>query len=157
MWAATAVFGASLAACGASPTALAPHSVDFPAKKRHTETFQYTGKEQHFTVPSGITSVKIIAAGASGGGNPSGNGNGGLMQATIPVTPGEKLAVFVGGAGGTSTHGSAGSSGYNGGGGAGGGGGGGGSSYAEPSATHDKDQKGAAPPGDGSITFLWST
>jgi hypothetical protein len=36
-----------------------------------------------------------------------------------------------------------------------GGGGGGGSSYIEPGATNVKDQKGAAPPGNGQIVISW--
>jgi hypothetical protein len=81
------------------------------------ETFHYTGKEQSFTVPSGVTQIDVAASGA---GSPSGDdyygGRGGLSKATIGVNPGEKLAIFVGGAGVASTGGSGGSGGFNGGG-----------------------------------------
>ncbi|MGA8574213.1 MAG: glycine-rich protein [Candidatus Cybelea sp.] len=56
-------------------------------------TFNYTGAQQNFTVPTGATHVTVKAYGGSSG---SGLG-GGYVKATIPVTPGESLAVFVGG------------------------------------------------------------
>jgi hypothetical protein len=73
----------------------------------HAQKFKYTGKMQTFAVPAGVTQVTIVATGASG---PSGSsrsslycqyvgGNGGSVKATVPVTPGENLAVFVGGEG----------------------------------------------------------
>jgi hypothetical protein len=82
-----------------------------------SRSFAYTGKAQTFTVPVGVKAVKIVASGASG---PSGEyhygGNGGLVKATIPVMPGEKLAIFVGGEGGAAAYGTNGAGGYNGGG-----------------------------------------
>jgi hypothetical protein len=71
----------------------------------HHRTFHYTGREQHFKVPRGVTQLTVTASGASGpysmvtGSCTLAGGLGGLVQATIPVTPGEKLAVFVGGEG----------------------------------------------------------
>ena len=68
--------------------------------------FNYTGAEQDFVVPLGVTVVTIVASGAAGGegydseGSP---GSGGMTTATIPVTPGETLAVFVGEQGGSAT------------------------------------------------------
>jgi hypothetical protein len=92
----------------------------------NTETFNFTGTPQGFTVPPGVTLLQIDAMGASGAGlfpaNPS--GNGGRVQATLPVTPGEVLTVMVGGggfltgAGGFNGGGASGSSGTYGGGGA---------------------------------------
>ena len=68
---------------------------------RHHQRFSYTGHPQTFKVPDGVTSITISASGASGGGGTdnygsTSGGNGGLVKATIAVTPGEKLAVFVG-------------------------------------------------------------
>jgi len=96
-----------------------------------TVIFNYTGGQQTWVVPAGVTSVSVDARGASGGvgagwgGSPGGGGYGGRTQATITVTPGETLYIYVGGLGGTPT------AGYNGGGagwdiycGSGGGGGG---------------------------------
>ncbi|MFY9720044.1 MAG: glycine-rich protein, partial [Candidatus Cybelea sp.] len=86
-----------------------------------SETFKYTGKKQTFTVPVGVKQVSVVVSGAIG---PSGDGyvggNGGMVKATIPVTPGEKLAVFVGGEGGAAGYGVAGQAGFNGGGAGGG-------------------------------------
>ena len=96
-----------LASCAASqPPLMAPGAnVQVPAKT--SETFKYTGKKQTFTVPAGVTQLSVVASGASG---PSGSGyvggNGGMVKATIPVTPGEKLAIFVGGEGGAAGYGS---------------------------------------------------
>lgn len=70
----------------------------------HEQRFDYTGEEQKFVVPSGVTKVRVIAYGAIGGGvtYPSNYseipGLGGRVSAKIAVSPGETLAVFVGGA-----------------------------------------------------------
>jgi titin len=94
-----------------------------PARAAITVTFTYTGSggEQDWTVPAGVTSITIQASGAQGGGGgnsgPSaGNGgNGGSVTATISVTPGESLAVFVGGKGGAGALPSGGAGAFNGG------------------------------------------
>lgn len=67
----------------------------------HSQTFRYIGKEQSFKVPADVKSITVLARGASGGSNGEGHaqGRGGRVVATIPVIPGERLAVFVGGAG----------------------------------------------------------
>ena len=73
-------------------------------------------------VPAGVTTVSFDAKGASGGGASGSQGSrvtagpGGEVKATIPVTPGQKLGIFVGGDGadGVST-GDGGTGGYNGG------------------------------------------
>jgi hypothetical protein len=90
------VMVAMLAGCGGHasngvmPTDAAPSS--FPYHK----SFYYTGSKQSFEVPSGVRNLDIVARGAVGDGNPP--AGGGRVHATIPVTPGEKLWVFVGGA-----------------------------------------------------------
>ncbi|MCF8449495.1 MAG: Ig-like domain-containing protein, partial [Taibaiella sp.] len=98
-------------------------------------TFSYTGTVQTYTVPSGVTAIGIDAAGAQGGNSLASNGgNGGRVQASLTVTPGQVLSIYVGGQGaaGPSSSGTR-AGGGNGGGGEGGngngyGGGGGGSS-----------------------------
>jgi hypothetical protein len=90
-----------------------------------SQTFYYTGAKQSFNVPSGVTSINVVADGAAGASYlPQKVALGGRTQATIPVTPDETLYVFVGGQGSTE------SGGFNGGGGvpSGGGYGGGGAS-----------------------------
>jgi hypothetical protein len=65
--------------------------------------FGYThhGDIQTFVVPAGVTRLSIDAAGAQGGdagiAYGSVGGEGGSVQATIPVTPGESLELRVGG------------------------------------------------------------
>ena len=66
-------------------------------------TFDFTVHPQSFTVPPGVTSLTTTAFGGAGGGagtNPPARGGfGGSITATIDVTPGETLTIFVGGAG----------------------------------------------------------
>jgi hypothetical protein len=67
-------------------------------------TFSYTGAAQSWTVPNCLTAIKVDAAGASGGNAlpPQGVGLGGLggrVQATLSVTPGQLLTIYVGSAG----------------------------------------------------------
>jgi hypothetical protein len=66
-----------------------------------SQTFDYTGGMQTFTVPAGVTSLTIDARGARGGAgseNTSFNqgGSGGRVQGTLSVTPGQVLNIFVG-------------------------------------------------------------
>ncbi len=58
-------------------------------------TYNYTGGVQTYVVPPCVTSVTIDAQGAQGGG-PNG-GLGGQGIATVPVTPGSTLYIYVGG------------------------------------------------------------
>lgn len=58
------------------------------------QTFAYTGGAQTFTVPDGVCQLTVDAYGAQGGG-PAG-GLGGQVTATITVTPGETLNIYVG-------------------------------------------------------------
>lgn len=63
------------------------------------QTFGATGVEQSFIVPAGVTSITAKIWGAGGGGrNVAGRigAAGGYTDATIPVTPGETLRIFVG-------------------------------------------------------------
>jgi hypothetical protein len=69
-----------------------------------------------FTVPGGVTSLQVVATGGGGGGgsgNNSGGGSGGVVSATLAVTSGELIELFVGGGGssGPSGGGSAGGNG----------------------------------------------
>lgn len=70
-----------------------------------TEEFEFIGTPQTWTVPSGVTSATFILWGASGGSG-SGvsfapnapGGKGARLEATLPVVPGEKYLLYVGGA-----------------------------------------------------------
>jgi hypothetical protein len=60
-------------------------------------TLAYTGGPQSWIVPAGVTKVTVEASGAGGGGKYP--GEGGSTTASIVVTPGETLSIFVGGQG----------------------------------------------------------
>jgi uncharacterized repeat protein (TIGR02543 family) len=79
-----------------------------------TTTFNYTGADQSWTVPTGVTSATFFLIGAGGGGNYSfGGGGGGFATGTYSVTAGQILKVIVGqGGGGAATAALTGVSGY---------------------------------------------
>jgi hypothetical protein len=65
-------------------------------------TFLYTGSNQSFTVPAGVTSVTVSLWGAGGGYNGyygGGAGGGAYIKGILTVTPGQVLSV-ISGAGG---------------------------------------------------------
>jgi Glycine rich protein len=92
-----------IGAAGAMPqfSKIAGHSLTDKSQK----TFSYTGGEQTFVVPSHVTRITVTAMGASGASDGTSGygiaegGRGGLIQATVPVKSGDKLAVYVGGSG----------------------------------------------------------
>lgn len=86
--------------------------------------YSYTGSDQSFTVPSGVTSLNVKIWGAGGGGSYGSGGSGAFISGTLTVTPGQTLIIAVGKGGGYSTSGVAG--GYGGGASSGPGGGSGG-------------------------------
>ncbi|HEY2474012.1 MAG TPA: hypothetical protein VGI19_04340 [Candidatus Cybelea sp.] len=96
---------ALLAGCGSNTTSSVVPAVNgFGDARQHSRTFSYTGRKQVFTVPTGVDKVTVIAVGARGGGDANYEGREiqalpGRAWAIVPVTPGEKLAVFVGGQG----------------------------------------------------------
>jgi len=78
-------------------------------------TYAYTGGSQTYTVPTGVTSIRIKAWGGGGGASANtgtfGSGGGaGFVQADVAVTSGQRITVVVGqgGAGWSSTEGWAG-------------------------------------------------
>lgn len=100
-------------------------------------TFSYTGAVQDYTVPANVRLIDVELWGGRGGANSVGTNGGqrGRIKATIRVTPGEVLKVYVGQKGNDGTSSAGGTGGWNGGGNGGfrssastGGGGGGGAS-----------------------------
>ena len=92
---------ALVAGCGGSQAPTAPQTnraVD-AASGRNKQVFEYTGGEQTFAVPSGVRHLRIAASGAGGAGFDETANSAGFVRATIPVTPGETLYVYVGGEG----------------------------------------------------------
>ena len=65
-------------------------------------TFGYTGGQQTWTVPPGVTSINADVIGAQGCGATKG-GKGGRVLATLSVTPNSTLYIYVGGVGGNDT------------------------------------------------------
>ena len=92
---------AALAVVGAGLAALPEAAWANPSVV--TQTFDYTGSAQNFTVPSGISSLTITATGAEGGqggadaSGPSPTGGyQGVVTGTIPVVAGQTLTIGVG-------------------------------------------------------------
>jgi Glycine rich protein/Bacterial Ig domain len=66
--------------------------------------FFYTGGEQGYLVPAGVSSLSITAIGAPGGGPLSGGlaaGRGAVVAGVVTVSPGQVVYVEVGGSGGS--------------------------------------------------------
>jgi hypothetical protein len=109
------VAAAMLAGCGGHASNGAVPINGNPDSAPSQRTFHYTGGEQHFTVPLRVTHITVVARGAKGAGyrGPdggsiigtfgvplgyySGDTYGGRVRVVIPVTPREKLIVYVGG------------------------------------------------------------
>jgi len=71
------------------------------------KTFSYTGSQETWTVPTGVSSLTVDGYGGMGGhGSSDLNARGGLggrVQATISVTAGSTLYINIGGVGGSTT------------------------------------------------------
>jgi hypothetical protein len=129
-----------------------------------TTTLAYSGAVQTWTAPFDTApTVTVTLSGAGGGGSPSGEAVGGTVTATVPVSPGEVLSVYVGGAGGAASGATAGAAGWGyhsgGAGGTGtsgeanGGGGGGGSSAVVASGTDLLEAGGGGGEGDTGVDY----
>ena len=105
-------------ACGTSPEqALLPIGLG-----TGTQSFSYSGGQQTYTVPNGVSQIAFAVLGAQGGTSGANNGGlGGYSTGSLTVTPGQLFYIYIGGQPGSNTGG------FNGGGnGIGGTGGGGG-------------------------------
>lgn len=73
-----------------------------PASATTQVVFAFTGANQTWTVPAGVTSVTIDMLGAGGGGGQVGagsvafGGGGGAVSGTLTVVPGDTLTLIVG-------------------------------------------------------------
>ena len=70
-----------------------------------TTTFSFTGSNQTFTVPAGVTSITMEGFGAAGGAGENcanSGGKGGYLKSTITVTANDTLTIVVGEKGGNS-------------------------------------------------------
>jgi hypothetical protein len=81
-------------------------------------TFSYTGADQFYTVPLGVTGLQVFLWGAGGSGRAgrATAGSGALVQGVMAVTPGQVLRMIVGAGGGVASYGGNGSGGWPGGG-----------------------------------------
>jgi hypothetical protein len=89
-----------------------------------TQTFGYTGGEQTFAVPAGVSSLRVLIVGGSGGESSGTGGVAAKILTDLGVTPGQTLYLEVGGVGQSGAEGGGG--GFNGGGAGGSGAAGGG-------------------------------
>ncbi|HEX5012933.1 MAG TPA: hypothetical protein VFV72_02150 [Candidatus Limnocylindrales bacterium] len=67
-----------------------------------SQTFSYSGDEQQFVVPAGVTRIHVALIGAKGGNNTDATafgGPGSVVDGVLNVTPGQVLFVEVGGNG----------------------------------------------------------
>jgi hypothetical protein len=82
-------------ALGAAP---APHAL---AAGPATQTFTFTGAEQQFTVPAGVSSIHVVLIGGRGGayGSLAAGGMGARVEGDLAVSPGMQLFIEVGGNG----------------------------------------------------------
>ena len=67
-----------------------------------SQSFSYTGANQTFTVPAGVTEVQVYLRGGGGGSNQYNYGTPGMgayVGSVLAVTPGETLTIVVGGVG----------------------------------------------------------
>jgi hypothetical protein len=87
-----------LASNATAATAADPHCA--ATSGAVTCTYSYTGAEDVFTVPTGVSSVRVTATGASGGGSTGyAGGRGAYVASMVSVQPGEHLFINVGGPG----------------------------------------------------------
>lgn len=85
--------------CGAVPATASAASAA-SAHSAETVTFQYTGGPQTLTIPSWASHATFTVYGARGGGfGTSRPGYGGVTEADIPVSGGERIIIVAGGAG----------------------------------------------------------
>ena len=71
--------------------------ISFNGESQTTNTYNFTGSSEYFTVPACTDSLIITACGAQGGG--AVGGNGACVDVTIPVNQGDQLEIIVGGQG----------------------------------------------------------
>ena len=75
----------------ALPTFQGVHKPHASAYESGSQTFSYTGAQQTFTVPSGVSTITIQAYGAQGTNGNSPGGLGGYVVGDLTVTAGNTL------------------------------------------------------------------
>jgi hypothetical protein len=122
-WSATGTYQVTVTTTntsGCSATATANITVSPCGAVTGSQTFNYTGNVQSWTVPSCVTQATFRVWAASGGGSSTGgsgqSGRGGYTEGVLQVTPGEVYFIYVGQQGGVSSNSTPTFSAYNGGG-----------------------------------------
>ncbi len=69
---------------------------DLTFKTMNAVTFDYTGAEQTWTVPAGVTTMIVEVWGAAGGGGSTWGGAGGYTKGRLTVTSGTQYYIYVG-------------------------------------------------------------
>ena len=85
----------------ALPTFQGSHKAHSSVSASGSQTFSYTGSQQTFTVPSGVSTITIKAWGAQGGGEPASGlwgdgGKGGYSTGDASVSAGSTIYIEVG-------------------------------------------------------------
>ncbi|ROR92352.1 YncE family protein [Nocardioides aurantiacus] len=97
----TATGAVTGAATGAVTAAAADGSTTTCGPVECTVTFDYTGEETTWIVPTGVTSARVVARGAEGGTSLGYDrrpgGKGAVVTATVPMSGGQRFLVTVGG------------------------------------------------------------
>jgi hypothetical protein len=91
----------SLVAAPSAAAATASSTCTPQAPYAHCVRFSFTGSDQSFTVPKGVSTIRALLWGAGGGGAYIGQpqytaGGGGYTVGTIKLKPGAQLTVSVG-------------------------------------------------------------
>jgi hypothetical protein len=98
-------------ACGLAALLAIPSSAAAASCQTASHQFTFSGEEQCYEVPAGITTLGVVAVGAPGGGGQNDNPSlpipasfGARVSGYVRVSPGQTIYVEVGGAGGAGTY-----------------------------------------------------
>lgn len=80
-----------------------PFRTQPPFGRREVRVFDYTGSDQSFQVPTGVSNVRVMMWGAGGGGGDTTGGAGAYIEGNLAVTSGETLGIVVGQGGNNSS------------------------------------------------------
>ena len=89
------IYGIDSASSGPAISQLVFQTVPLSATSFNSN-FTYTGSDQTFTVPTGVTSIQVTMWGAGGGGSIGRGGAGAYIKGTLSVTAGQVLRLIVG-------------------------------------------------------------
>jgi hypothetical protein len=98
-WYTVASGGTTFSSVPSGQTIIVNPSVNtiYYAERVVEKVFNYTQSVQTWTVPAGVTSIKVDVLGAEGNSGAYAGGKGGRVQATMNVAPGQVLQLYVGG------------------------------------------------------------